>query len=55
MNYEIVHVTYSSDYIAELEGPLLTHQTALAAIFFSRLRVNYKTRLTSLLCEGIAK
>jgi hypothetical protein len=33
MKYEIFHVTYSSDYIAQLEGPLLTHQTALAAVF----------------------
>jgi hypothetical protein len=33
VKYETVHVTYTSDYIARLEGPLLTHQTALAPVY----------------------
>jgi len=49
-------MTYSSDYIARLEGPLLTHQTALASVFFINwLRVSYKTHMTSLLYAGMAK
>ena len=30
--YEIVHVTHSSNYIAQLECPLLTQQTACASV-----------------------